>query len=379
MRRRSWLYLLGVLCLAAATASEARAEEPGPAPSDWDFTGGLYGWGIWLDGTITARGETFSAYADPVQLIDALDGPIIMANFEATHGKFSFYADVIYAEFALDQDFLGEAEPIPALQLTGDARIGSELDFGIYQAEAFYEVANFVGAKGGKTSIEFGAGARYVELDLQVRAKIDLNAQVRLGRLADRIENSIRRIENRDQRLESLEALNALRAKVLEERIVRAKDKGRDRLVARLERQLERVDERGEALAALEALDKLELELLRAALNLNGREFNNEFATVSTGNMDWVDPVIAMRVTHDLGQGRSITAMGDFGGFNINEGLSWQAILTYDYEGMLFGFQTTTSIGYKALWLEFEEDTSNGTRGLDIVLHGPIAELAFRW
>ena len=179
--------------------------------------------------------------------------------------------------------------------------------------------------------------------------------------------------------MESLAALNALRAKILEERIVRAEDEGRDRLVARLENTLEGVEDRGNAIAALESLSRLELELLQVALNLNGREFNDEFATVSTGNMDWVDPVIAMRVTHEFGQGRSITAMGDFGGFNIHEGLSWQAILTYDYEGTLFGFQTLTSIGYKALWLEFEEDTSKGTRGLDIVLHGPIAELAFRW
>ena len=56
-----------------------------------------------------------------------------------------------------------------------------------------------------------------------------------------------------------------------------------------------------------------------------------------------------------------------------------QAVLTYDYEGTLFGFQTTTSIGYKALGLNFEESTSHGTRGGNVVLHGPIAELAFRW
>jgi len=71
--------------------------------------------------------------------------------------------------------------------------------------------------------------------------------------------------------------------------------------------------------------------------------------------------------------------MGDFGGFNVDDGLSWQALLTYDYEGSLFGFQTTTSIGYKALGLNFQESTSHGTHGINVVLHGPMAELAFRW
>jgi hypothetical protein len=67
-------------------------------------------------------------------------------------------------------------------------------------------------------------------------------------------------------------ATDAFRAEILEERIVRAEDKGREKAVARLERQLKRVDRRGEALAALEALERLQLELLQAALNLNGRD-----------------------------------------------------------------------------------------------------------
>ena len=366
------------LARAAGLADELAKEVPPPA-SGWSFDGGLYGWTIWLQGDVTARDLTFDVYADPIDLIDALDGPIIMANFEASKGRFSFYADVVYAEFGLDSDFAAERQPIPALQLQGDARIGSDLKFGVYQADAFYEVTDFVGPGGGKTTFELGAGARYVELELDVRAQIDLSARLRLGKALDRIERRIRRIENEEDRLESLAQLNALRADLLDKRIVKAGDKGREKQVRRLERRLGKVDERGRAIAALEAIDALRLGLLQAELNLNDREFNDNFATVSTGNMNWVDPVIAMRLNHDLGNGRSVTVMGDFGGVNIDDGLSWQAILTYNYEGTLFGYDTTTTIGYKALWLQYEEETAKGTRGLDIVLHGPIAELAFRW
>jgi len=397
MWRKVWLGMcmgaalfMGValsMALAAMLPGAARAggladelaKDVTPPASGWSFDGGLYGWTIWLQGDMTARDLTFDVYADPVDLIDALDGPIVMANFEARKGRFSFYADVVYAEFGLDSDFAAEADPIPALQLQGDGRIGSDLKFGVYQADAFYEVASFVGPGGGKTSFELGAGARYVELELDVRAKIDLSARLRLTRLLDRVERRIRRIENEDDRLESLAQLNALRASVLDKRIVKAGDKGREKRVARLERRLGRVDERGSAIAALEAINALRLGLLQAELNLADSEFNQSFATVSSGNMDFIDPVIAMRMKHDLGNGQSITAMGDFGGVNIEDGLSWQAILTYDREGTLFGFETTTSIGYKALWLQYEEETAKGTRGLDIVLHGPIAELAFRW
>lgn len=379
MWRKVWFGVLGVLAMAAAIPCGARAEDNTQNVSGWTFDAGLYGWTLWLEGQANVRGETFDLYADPIDLIDALDGPIIMANFEATKGRFSFFADVVYAEFGLDEDFASEASPIPQLQLEGNAQSASDLKFGVYQADAFYQVADFAGPSGGNTSVELGAGARFVQMDLTIKAQIDAGLRLRLGKLTDRLERRIKLIDDREQRLKSLAALNELRAELLDERIIRAGDKGHDKAIARLERRLKKVDARGDAIAALRALEKLELELLQAALNLDNKEFNGEFAFIGTDNMDWVDPVIALRLVHDLGNGRSITAMGDFGGFNINEGLSWQAVLTFDCEGTLFGYQTTTSVGYKALWLEFEEDTSKGTQGVDVVLHGPIAELAFRW
>lgn len=384
MRRKFWLGLLGGLALAAVlrpAPSLAQGLPPVPETpgSAWSFDGGLYAWALWVEGDATAHGKTFNVYADPVDLIDALDGPIIMANFEATRGPFSFYADVVYAKFGLESDALGEAQPIPALTLKGNARIGADYKFGVYQADAFYQVADFAGPNGSRTRFELGAGARYIEQEFDITAAIDLSARLKLGNLLDRLENRINRIKNQDDRLEALAQLNALRANVLEDRIVRAKDKGLTRRVARLEKRLRHVDDRGDAVAALEALDKLRLGLLRAALNLNDKEFNKNFAFMDTGNMSWVDPVIALRMTHDMGNGRSITAMGDFGGFDVEDGLSWQAILAYNYEGMLFGYETTTTLGYKALWLKYEDQTAQGTRGMNVVLHGPIAELSFRW
>jgi hypothetical protein len=128
--------------------------------------------------------------------------------------------------------------------------------------------------------------------------------------------------------------LNDVRREVLERRIIRAEDKGRERQVARLEQKLKGVDDRGQALAALDAL---RLELLRAALRVDGDEFNQQFAFLETGTMDWIDPTIAIRLQHHLGNGRSITATGDFGGFNIDDGLSSQMQLTYDIDGELWG------------------------------------------
>ena len=380
MTRGTWFGAFGACAFmfSCPVVAEAGGDLAEPPPSAWTFDGGFYAWTLWAQGDATARGETFNVYADPIDLIEHLDGPIIMANFEARKDRFALYADVIYSKFAMDSDFIAAAQPIPQLTLKGDARIGADYTFGVYQADAFYQVADFAGAK-GSTRFEIGGGARYVEQELDITAKIDLSARLELGRLLDRVESRIRRIEAQDDRLAALARLNALRQELVEERIVRAKDKGLGRRVARLESRLKRVDRRGEAIAALEALDKFRLALLQRALNLNGKEFNDELAFVNTGTMDWVDPVIAMRMTHSFGNGHSITAMGDFGGFNIDDGLSSQLVLTYDCEGTLFGYQTKTSLGYKALWLNYEDETGKGTRGVDVWLHGPIAEIAFRW
>jgi len=378
MRRWIGLAVLGGMALAASLPAIAHAQEPAPAPSGWTYDGGLYAWALWLEGDATARGLGFDVYADPVDLIEALDGPIIMANFEAKRGRFAFYADVVYAEFGLESDAVGEAEPIPALKLNGDARIGADYKFGVYQADAFYQIANFAGAK-GNTTLEVGAGARFVEQEFNVTAGVDLSARVQLGKLLDRLENRIGRIQNQEDRLQSLAQLNALRQELLQERIVRAKDKGLNRRVARLEKKLKSVDNRGEAIAALEAFDKFRAALLQNAVNLDGKDVQGNFAFVDTGNMNWVDPVIAMRMTHEFGNGQSVMAMGDFGGAPLASSLSWQAVLAYNCDGTLFGFDTTTTLGYKALWLKYEDQTAKGARGIDVVLHGPIAQVAFRW
>ncbi|MEM7294920.1 MAG: hypothetical protein AAF420_16200, partial [Pseudomonadota bacterium] len=342
------------------------------------ITGGFYGWFPWVQGETTARGNTFDTYATPIDLIENFDAPPIMANLEVRKGKFSVWADALYVQFAFGDDFASEVTPIPALRVGASGQSTTDFSLGLYQFGAFYQVADFVGEH-GNTTLEVGAGARIVEMDFRVKAKIDTSAQLRLGRFANDIEKRIRRIQNGRQRAEALAAFNDLRKGILDERIVRAGDRGRERRLARLERRLRRVDDRGEALAALQAVEKLRLELLRAALNLNNREFNDQFAFVGTGNMDWTDPTIALRLQHHLGNGRSITATGDFGGFNIDEGISTQMILTYDIDGTLWGFDTTTTLGYKALWLSFEEQTPNGERGMSTWLHGPIAEFALRW
>lgn len=371
------LLLGGVLLFGSMSKAAAQTENAAPS-SDWQVTGGIYSWFPWVQGSMTARDEDFNIYATPIDLIENFDAPPIMANLEVQHGKFSLWGDALYVKFAFGGDFATEASPIPALNFQATGQNNTDFTLGIYQFGGFYEVADFAGTQ-GNTTLEFGAGARFVQQEFRVKTKIDVRAQARLDRLADVIERRIQRIENQQQRLDALAALNDVRKGVLDKKIVRAEDKGRDRRVARLERRLARVDDRGEALAALEAVERLRFELLRAELRLSDSEFNEQFAIIGTGNVDWVDPTIAMRLQHHFGNGHSVTATGDFGGFNIDDNLSSQMQLTYDIDGMIWGFQTHTTLGYRALWLNYEEQTLRGTSAVNVWLHGPIVEIALRW
>jgi hypothetical protein len=126
-------------------------------------------------------------------------------------------------------------------------------------------------------------------------------------------------------------------------------------------------------------LEALRPELLRAALRVDGDELNQQFAFLETGTIDWVDLAIAVCLQHHLGNSRSVTLTRDFGGFNIDDGLSSQMQLTYDIDGKLWGFQTTTTLGYRALWLNYEEQSRQGTIEMKVWLHGPLAEVLLRW
>ncbi|WP_045364996.1 hypothetical protein [Methyloceanibacter caenitepidi] len=378
MWRSVGIRIIGGLLLGALAPLAAQAEDAAPAPSEWTVTGGFYGWFPWVEGSTDANGEDFNIYATPIDLIENFDAPPIMVNFEASRGKFSFWGDALYAKFAFGGDFASEAQPIPVLSVGVSGQTETDYTLGVYQFGGFYQVADFVGQQ-GSTTLEVGAGMRFIQQEIRIKAKIDAAAQVRLGKLANTIERRIRKIENQEQRLQALAALNDVRRQDLDQKIIRAGDKGRERRVAQLEKRLKRVDDRGQALAALEAVEKFRLELLRAALRIDGKEFNNQFAFVGTGNLDWVDPTIALRLQHDFGNGHSVTATGDFGGYNVEEGLSSQIVLTYDIEGTLWGFDTTTSLGYKALWLSYEDETPRGDVGISAWLHGPIAEVALRW
>ncbi len=90
----------------------------------------------------------------------------------------------------------------------------------------------------------------------------------------------------------------------------------------------------------------------------------------------WTDPVIGLRLVHDLGQDLALTLRGDIGGFglasdftfNVQAGVAWEVSDTF-----------TLALQYKYLDADYDKGTP-GTPdffAIDIATHGPLLGFVF--
>ena len=95
-----------------------------------------------------------------------------------------------------------------------------------------------------------------------------------------------------------------------------------------------------------------------------------------SGDIDWIDPIVGMRVRHQIDSKRSFNFKGDIGGFGVNSDFAWQLIATYNHEWRTTNGRTWSGmIGYRAL----STDYSEGDFGYDLTQHGPVMGLSLKW
>ena len=113
--------------------------------------------------------------------------------------------------------------------------------------------------------------------------------------------------------------------------------------------------------------------------NLLGRniEFSRSFGIARSGNLDWIDPVVGLRLRHQLTPSQEIMVRGDVGGFGFQSNFEWQAVGVYSYAWQFTGYQLAALIGYRALGLNYSNVGNNNS--IDLVLHGPIIGFSVRF
>jgi opacity protein-like surface antigen len=95
-----------------------------------------------------------------------------------------------------------------------------------------------------------------------------------------------------------------------------------------------------------------------------------------SGATEWIDPVVGLRVRHQFSPGQELQLRGDIGGFGVGSDFSWQLFGGYSFQ---LAESWSGVVGYRALSVDFSEEASNGTRGIDLLQHGPVIGVNFRW
>jgi hypothetical protein len=103
-----------------------------------------------------------------------------------------------------------------------------------------------------------------------------------------------------------------------------------------------------------------------------GIERGRSFAIAHSGNLDWVAPVIGLRLRHQFTPSQEVLVRGDIGGFGLQSQFEWQALAGYSYAWQFTGYQLAGVIGYRALGVNYVNGTGIDTNSINVVLHGPI-------
>ncbi len=103
------------------------------------------------------------------------------------------------------------------------------------------------------------------------------------------------------------------------------------------------------------------------------------FALADSGTTQWVDPLVGLRLRHQLAPNQTITLRGDIGGFNLQNSLSWQAIAVYSYDWQFSGYRIAALLGFRALGVNYNSGSGATAFGLNEVFYGPVLGASLRF
>jgi hypothetical protein len=115
---------------------------------------------------------------------------------------------------------------------------------------------------------------------------------------------------------------------------------------------------------------------LTATLDVAGLSLARTRATARAGVVDWVDPLVGLRLRQQLAPGHELVLRGDVGGFHVGSQFSWNALAAYSFRiGSWHGATYAGLLGYRALSVDFEKGSGATRYDFDVVQHGPVVGL----
>ena len=118
-----------------------------------------------------------------------------------------------------------------------------------------------------------------------------------------------------------------------------------------------------------------------ANVNLSNFGLQRSFglAVARTDAVQWVDPVLGLRLRHRFTPSQEFFVRGDVGGFGLGSQFAWQAVAAYSYAWQFTGYQIAAVLGFRALGVNYSSPSSIDSAGINEVLYGPIIGVSFRF
>lgn len=113
-----------------------------------------------------------------------------------------------------------------------------------------------------------------------------------------------------------------------------------------------------------------------APLGLSG---SRQFGISLSNTMQWVDPLIGLRLRHQFTPHQNIMVRGDIGGFGLGSQLTWQALGVYSYEWQADSVRIAAVVGYRAIGVNYSAGSGFDANGLNLVFHGPVIGIGLRF
>jgi opacity protein-like surface antigen len=102
-------------------------------------------------------------------------------------------------------------------------------------------------------------------------------------------------------------------------------------------------------------------------------------AIAKSGALQWIDPVVGLRLRHEFAHGNEFQMRGDIGGFGVGSKFSWEVYGGYSHDFEFAGLNLTGTIGYRALSVDYSQTVEGRRNGVNAILHGPITGVSLRF
>jgi hypothetical protein len=303
--------------LLALPAAAAEPTPPDPAADAWEFEAFFYGWGIALNGDVSAGPVSADVDVSFSEILDDLNLGA-MGALEAQRGRLLFLVDGVWAE--LEDDVHTGVRTRTLSRLPGDVvvtagpvEVDAKLDQVLLDAKAGWRVFS------RPVSELWGAASGASASDDPRRFVVDLLAGFRYWYLKSEI--------------------------------------GVDLPAATVTVNGVPVDP-----GTLPDIDLGPIELPGELLRGAHRSFDESW--------DWVDPILGLRTRIDLTDRLFVGLLGDGGGFGIGSAShsTWQAA---GVVGWKLSERWSLRAGYKAVAFDRDE--------IDLTFHGPVMAVGYRF